>query len=67
MGAQIDFNQLGFEDLIHLGNLAAEAMALSHQYDESRARDFCKLIVACNIEMLARLQQARRNCGTALV
>jgi len=67
MGAQIDFNRLGYEDLIHLGNLAAEAMALSHQYDEARARDFCKLIVACNVEMLARRQQVRRNCGTATV
>jgi hypothetical protein len=65
MGAKIDFNQLAYEDLVHLGNLAAEAMALSHQYDRARAPDFCELIVACNLEMLSRRRQAKRRCGTA--
>jgi hypothetical protein len=66
MEAQIDFSLLGHEDLIRLVSLAAEAMALSHKYDRSRARGFCELIAACNVAMLARLQHARRNCGTAL-
>jgi hypothetical protein len=66
MSAQIDFTHLEYEDLIHLGSLAAEAMALAHQYDRSRARDFCALIAACNLAMLVRLQQARRICGTAI-
>jgi hypothetical protein len=65
MGAEINFDQLEYEDLIRLGALAAEAMALSHEYDRLRARDFCELIAACNVEMLKRLQRARRRCGTS--
>jgi hypothetical protein len=65
MGTKIDLDQLEYADLIHLGNLAAEAMALSHEYDRARVRDFCELIAACNVEMLRRQRQARRRCGTA--
>jgi hypothetical protein len=65
MGTRIDLDQLEYADLIRLGDLAAEAMALSHEYDRPRARDFCELIAACNVEMLTRLQHARRRCGTA--
>lgn len=65
MGAEIEFDQLEYQDLIRLGDLAAEAMALSHEYDRPRARDFCELMAACNVEMLTRMQQARRRCGTA--
>ena len=62
---QIDFKKLGLEELTRLGNLAAEAMALSEQYDQSRARAFCELIAACNTEMLTRRRNAKRRCGTA--
>ena len=65
MRSQIDFKQLGLEELMHLGNLAAEAMALSHEYDQSRARAFCELIAACNSEMLSRRRRSNRRCGTA--
>jgi hypothetical protein len=65
MGVKIDFARLEYADLIHLGNLAAEAMALSQQYDSARARDFCELIAACNVEVLTRRRHARRQCGTS--
>jgi hypothetical protein len=65
MRSQIDFKQLGIEELVHLGNLAAEAMALSHEYDQARARSFLELIAACNSEMLSRRGRAKRRCGTA--
>ena len=65
MGKNINFNQLQYEELMHLGNLAAEAMALSHEYDRAQAAAFCNLIVACNAEMLARKRRAMGRCGTA--
>ncbi len=65
MDTHINLRALQYEDLIELGKLAAEAMQLSHEYDRSRARDYCKLVAACNVEMLTRQQKARRYCGTA--
>jgi hypothetical protein len=66
MDTHIDFEILQFAELSRLAKLAAEAMALSHQYDQSRLRVFCELVAACNVEMLARRRKAARHCGTAL-
>jgi hypothetical protein len=66
METRIDLQRLRYTDLIKLGNLAAEAMALSHDYDRSRSRAYCELVAACNVEMLARRHKAARHCGTAL-
>ena len=66
MDTHINLRALQYADLIELGKLAAEAMALSQEYDQSRARDFCKLAAACNDEVLTRRQQANRNCGKPL-
>jgi hypothetical protein len=41
-------------------------MALSEQYDKSRSQKYCRLIAACNVEMLARRRKTARHCGTAL-
>ena len=65
MATYIDLQQLRYADLIKLGKLAAEAMALSHEYDQSRSRTYCELVAACNVEMLARRRRAVRHCGTA--
>jgi hypothetical protein len=65
MDTHIKLRALGYADLIELGKLAAEAMELSRQYDSSRARDYCRLVAACNGEVLARREKAKRNCGTA--
>ena len=62
----IDLKRLGYADLIRLGNLAVEAMALAHDYDRSRSHAYCKLLAACNVEMLVRRRHAVRHCGTAL-
>ena len=66
METQIDLGRLHYADLLKLGQLAAEAMALSQQYDQSRSRAYCELIAACNVEMLTRRHRAERRCGTAL-
>jgi len=66
METRIDFERLRYTDLIRLGELAAEAMALSQEYDRSRSRVYCQLIAACNVEMLTRRSEAVRHCGTAL-
>jgi len=66
METRIDLERLHYTDLIKLGKLAAEAMALSQDYDQSRSRAYCKLVAACNVEMLARRRKAARHCGTAL-
>ena len=66
MDTHIDFDGLQFADLIRLGNLAAEAMALSQEYDRSRSRVYCELVAACNVELLVRRRRAARHCGTAL-
>jgi hypothetical protein len=42
-------------------------MALSQEYDRSRARVYCELVAACNVEVLVRRRKAARHCGTALV
>jgi hypothetical protein len=64
MDTHIDFKGLQFADLIQLGKLAAEAMALSHEYDRARSRVYCELVAACNVEMLVRRRKAARHCGT---
>ena len=66
METQIDFEALQFAELIRLGTLAAEAMALSQEYDSARSRVFCELVAACNVEVLVRRRRAARHCGTAL-
>src|SRR5262249_29250461 len=66
METRIDLKRLQYADLLRLGRLAAEAMALAQEYDQSRSRAFCELVAACNVEMLARRRQATRYCGTAL-
>jgi hypothetical protein len=65
METHINLKRLQYADLIKLGQLAAEAMTLSQQYDQSRSRKYCELVAACNIEMLARRRTAVRHCGTA--
>jgi hypothetical protein len=66
METHIDFEALQFADLVRLGALAAEAMALSHEYDQSRSRVYCELVAACNVEVIVRRRRAARHCGTAL-
>jgi hypothetical protein len=66
MDTHINIKALQYTDLIELGKLAAEALELSREYDQSRARKFCKLIAACNVEMIERRRQAERQCGTPL-
>lgn len=66
MDTHINLRALNIADLVELGKLAAEAVALSQEYDRSRSQAFCKLAAACNTEMLARRQKATRNCGKAL-
>jgi hypothetical protein len=65
MDTHIKLRALGYADLIELGKLAAEAMELSQEYDRSRAGEYCKLAAACNGEVLARRERAKRRCGTA--
>ena len=57
---------LQYADLIELGRLAAEALELSRQYDQSRLQKYCKLIAACNSEVIERRRKAESLCGTAL-
>jgi hypothetical protein len=66
METHIDFEGLQFAELIRLGKLAAEAMALSQEYDRSRSHVYCELVAACNVEVLVRRRRAARHCGTAL-
>jgi hypothetical protein len=66
MDTHINIKALQYTDLIELGKLAAEAIELSREYDQSGVRKFTKLIAACNIEMIERRRQAERLCGTAL-
>jgi len=65
MDTQIKIKALPYAELMELGKLAAEAMELSREYDQSRSRKFCNLIAACNVEMIERRRQAERLCGTA--
>lgn len=65
MDTHIRIKALQFNDLVELGKLAAEAIELSREYDQSRVRKFCNLIAACNVEMIERRRQAERVCGTA--
>jgi hypothetical protein len=65
MDTHINLKRLEFADLIKLGELAAEAMALAQEIDRSQSRTYCKLVAACNVEMLERRRQAARHCGTA--
>ena len=66
MYTHIDLKCLDFSDLLALGMLATEAMTLAQEYDQSRSRSYCKLVAACNVEMLARRRSAERQCGTAM-
>jgi hypothetical protein len=66
MDTHINIKALQYPDLIELGRLAAEAMELSRQYDQSRLQKYCNLIAACNIEVLERRRKAESLCGTAL-
>jgi hypothetical protein len=66
METHIDFEGLQFADLVRLGALAAEAMALSQEYDQSRSHVYCELVAACNVEVIVRRRRAARHCGTAL-
>lgn len=66
MDTHINIKALPYAELIELGKLAAEAIELSRQYDQSRLRKFCDLIAACNVEMIDRRRQAERMCGTSL-
>lgn len=64
MDTHIRLQALPYAELVELGKLAAEAIELSRQYDQSRARKFCNIAAACNIEMLERRRKAERLCGT---
>jgi hypothetical protein len=64
METYINLQRLQYADLLKLGNLAVEAMALSQEYDQSRSRTYCELVAACNVEMLARRRKLVRHCGT---
>jgi hypothetical protein len=66
MDTHINIKALQFTDLVKLGKLAAEALELSREYDQSRLRQYCNLIAACNIEVIERRRQAARSCGTAM-
>ena len=66
MDTHINIKALQYTDLIELGKLAAEAIELSREYDQSRVRKFTNLVAACNIEMIERRRQAERLCGTAV-
>jgi hypothetical protein len=66
MDTHINIKALPYAELMELGKLAAEAIELSREYDQSHARKFCNLIAACNVEMIERRRQAERLCGTAM-
>ena len=66
MDTHINIKALQYTDLIELGKLAAEAIELSHAYDQSRLRKFTDLSAACNIEMIERRRQAEHLCGTSI-
>jgi hypothetical protein len=65
METHIDFEALQLAELVRLGKLAAEAMALSQEYDRGRSHVYCELVAACNVEVLVRRRRAARHCGTA--
>jgi hypothetical protein len=65
MDTHTKLKALQYNDLVELGKLAAEAIELSREYDQSRVRKFCNLIAACNVEMIERRRRAERQCGTA--
>jgi len=65
MDTHIKIKALQYNDLVELGKLAAEAIELSREYDQSRVRKFCNLIAACNVEMIERRRRAERLCGTS--
>jgi hypothetical protein len=66
MDTQINIKALPYAELMELGKLAAEAMELAREYDQSRSRKFCNLIAACNVEMIERRREAARLCGTSV-
>lgn len=66
MDTHINIKALPYAELMELGKLAAEAIELSREYDQSRSQKFCNLIAACNVEMIERRRQAELLCGTAV-
>jgi hypothetical protein len=66
MDTHINIKALPYAELMELGKLAAEAIELSREYDQSRSRKFCNLAAACNVEMIQRRRQAELLCGTAV-
>jgi hypothetical protein len=66
MDTHINIKALPYAELMELGKLAAEALELSREYDQSRSRKFCNIAAACNIEMIERRRQAERLCGTTV-
>jgi hypothetical protein len=66
MDTHINIKALQYTDLIELGKLAAEAIELSAEYDQTRVQKFTNLIAACNVEMIERRRQAESLCGTAI-
>ena len=65
MDTDIDIADLHYAELLQLGKLAAEALALSQQYDRSRLHIYCELVARCNVEMLIRRRRAAHQCGRA--
>lgn len=66
MDTYINIKALPDAELMELGRLAAEAIELSRQYDQSRARKFCNIAAACNVELIERRRQSERLCGTSV-
>ena len=67
MDTQINIKALPYAELLELGKLAAEAVELSREYDQAHARKFCKLVAACNMEVIERRRRAAIVCGTAAI
>jgi hypothetical protein len=66
MDTYINIKALPDAELMELGKLAAEAIELSRQYDQSRSRKFCNIAAACNVELIERRRQSERLCGTSV-
>ena len=66
MDTHINIKALQYTDLIELGKLAAEAIALSQEYDPPRVRKYCRLVAACNVEVIERRRRAERLCGSSV-
>jgi hypothetical protein len=62
MDTFINLQRLQYADLLKLGRLAAEAMALSQDYDQSRSRAYCEL---SRHAMLRCWRAGAKRCVTA--